>query len=107
MHLLQNNSNIYQSEIANSVGIDISVASVTLKLLEEKKYILRLIKDDNRKKIIRILNEGHILFNIIHPLVKKEEEKIFNKLNNETFNFINSLKLLLGKKIRIKAEKIK
>ena len=27
----------------------------------------------------------------------------FNKLNEETFNFINSLKLLLGKKIRIKA----
>ena len=31
------------------------------------------------------------------------ENNFFNKLNHETFNFINSLKLLLGKKIRIKA----
>ena len=31
------------------------------------------------------------------------ESNIFSKLNEETFNFTNSLKLLLGKKIRIKA----
>ena len=28
-----------------------------------------------------------------------------SKLNIETFNFTNSLKLILGKKLRIKAEK--
>tara|TARA_Y100000746_G_scaffold34806_1_gene26117 strand:- start:122 stop:250 length:129 start_codon:yes stop_codon:yes gene_type:complete len=39
-------------------------------------------------------------------MIEKEEERLFNKLDNETFNFINSLKLLLGKKIRIKAKKI-
>ena len=42
---------------------------------------------------------------LILPLIQKEESYIFSKLNNETFNFTNSLKLLLGKKIRIKASK--
>ena len=31
------NSNIYQNEISEFIGIDISVTSVTLKLLEKKK----------------------------------------------------------------------
>lgn len=100
------NSNIYQNEISEFIGIDISVTSVTLKLLEKKKFISRDIKSDNRKKIINILHEGDIIFKILHPLIEKEEETLFNKLKNETFNFTNSLKLLLGKKIRIKADKI-
>lgn len=100
------NSNIYQNEISEFIGIDISVTSVTLKLLEEKKFISREVKSDNRKKIINILDEGEEIFKILHPLIEKEEETLFNKLKNETFNFTNSLKLLLGKKIRIKADKI-
>jgi len=44
------------------------------------------------------------LFEDISPLIKKEEQLIFDKLKNETFNFTNSLKLLLGKKIRIQAK---
>jgi DNA-binding MarR family transcriptional regulator len=100
------NSNIYQSEISEFIGIDISVTSVTLKLLEKKKFISREIKSDNRKKIIHILDGGDAIFKILHPLIEKEEETLFNKLKNETFNFTNSLKLLLGKKIRIKADKI-
>ena len=99
------NSNIYQNEISEFIGIDISVTSVTLKLLEKKKFISRDIKSDNRKKIINILHEGDTIFKILHPLIEKEEETLFNKLKNETFNFTNSLKLLLGKKIRIKAQK--
>jgi len=100
------NSNIYQNEISEFIGIDISVTSVTLKLLEEKKFISREIKSDNRKKIINILDKGDAIFKILHPLIEKEEENLFNKLKNETFNFTNSLKLLLGKKIRIKADNI-
>ena len=100
------NSNIYQNEISEFIGIDISVTSVTLKLLEKKKFISRVIKSDNRKKIIHILDGGDAIFKILHPLIEKEEETLFNKLKNETFNFTNSLKLLLGKKIRIKADKI-
>ena len=100
------NSNIYQNEISEFIGIDISVTSVTLKQLEEKKFISREVKSDNRKKIINILDEGEAIFKILYPLIEKEEETLFNKLKNETFNFTNSLKLLLGRKIRIKADKI-
>ena len=99
-------TDIYQNQIAETIGIDISVTSVTLKLLESKKYISREIKHDNRKKIIKILKKGDDLYKLLYPMIEKEEERLFNKLDNETFNFINSLKLLLGKKIRIKAKKI-
>ena len=61
-----------------------------MKSLEQKKYISRQIKDDNRKKIINILQQGKDLFQILYPLIEKEEELLFNKLNNETFNFTNS-----------------
>ena len=98
------NINIYQNEIANYIGIDISVTSVTLKLLERKKYIKREFKNDNRRKNIKIIKEGSDLFNKIYPLLQEEEDRLFNKLNNETFNFTNSLKLILGRKLRIKAE---
>ena len=104
-YLLRGNLNIYQNEIADFSGINISVVSVTMKLLEKKNYIVRLSQYDNRKKNIQILKSGTILYNKVNPLIKKQEELIFSKLNNETFNFTNSLKLLLGKKIRIKAEK--
>ena len=49
-------------------------------------------------------HKGSKLFLIIDPLIEKEENIVFNKLNNETINFINSLRLLLGKKIRIKSD---
>ena len=103
-YLSASNINIYQNEIANFIEIDISVTSVTLKLLERKKYIKREFKNDNRRKNIKIIKEGSDLFNKIHPLFQAEEDRIFNKLNNETFNFTNSLKLILGRKLRIKAE---
>ena len=104
-YLILKKNHIYQNEIAQLIGIDVSVTSVTLKSLEKKKYITRYFMEDNRKKIVKILIEGKQLFNKIEPLIIKEEEKIFNKLNNESFNFTNSLKLLLGRKIRIKANK--
>ena len=44
---------IYQNEISELIGIDISVTSVTLKILERKKYISRKILDDNRKKMVK------------------------------------------------------
>ena len=97
--------NTYQNEIAKNIGIDVSVTSITLKSLQKKKYILKKESNDNRKKTIQILKEGNDLFEIIYPLVNQKEEEIFKKLNNETFNFTNSLKLILGKKIRIKVKK--
>ena len=97
---------IAQNEISIYAGIDISVASVTFKLLENKNFIVRIIKKDNRKKIIEMLGRGNNLFNKINPLILEKEKNIFNKLQNETYNFTNSLKLILGRSLRIKANKI-
>ena len=62
--------------------------------------IQKLEENENIDEGLNIKN----LFEDISPLIKKEEQLIFEKLKNETFNFTNSLKLLLGKKIRIQAK---
>ena len=95
-----------QNKIAINIGINISVASVTIKLLESKFLIDRNNDKDNRKKNITLLDKGLKILEVINPSIELEEKTLFNKLNNETFNFTNSLKLLLGKKIRIKAKKV-
>ena len=104
--LQENKYEIVQNEISIYAGIDISVASVTFKLLESKNLIVRIIKKDNRKKIIEMLGRGNNLYNKINPLILEKEKNIFNKLQNETNNFTNSLKLILGRSLRIKAKKI-
>ena len=104
--LSENQKELSQNEISIFAGIDISVASVTFKLLENKKLIVRGTKNDNRKKIVEMLASGINLYNKVKPFILKEELNIFNKLHSEIYNFKNSLKLLLGKRIRIKAEKI-
>ena len=97
---------LHQIDISVFSGIDISVSSVTFKLLENKKLITRKIENDNRKKIIKMLSQGYDLYNEISPIIIKEESIIFSKLQSETNYFKNILKLLLGKSLRIKAEKI-
>ena len=82
-----------------------SVTSVILKLLESKNFIKRTSDKDNRKKTIEMLSNGKKTFNEIYPLIILEEERIFEKLQNEKIYFINSLKLILGKKLRISANK--
>ncbi len=59
--------------------------------------------NDNRSNKLILTKEGiNIIEKIIDDVIATESD-FFSKLNQETFNFINSLKLLLGKKIRIKA----
>lgn len=99
------NKDFSQKMISNFSSIDNSVVSVTLKLLERKNLISRINKTDNRKKNIEILDIGNNLFNKVYPKIIEEEKIIFDKLQNENYNFINSLKLILGKSIRIKAKK--
>ena len=94
-----------QTNISSFAGIDVSVVSVCLKTLEKKKLIKRTADQDNRKKIINILVTGKKLFDIIYPKIDQQEKYLFNKLQDEKYNFSNSLKLILGKKIRIKADK--
>ena len=104
--LSENQKELSQNEISIFAGIDISVAIVTFKLLENKKHIERKTKKHNRKKIVEMLASGINLYNKVKPLILKEELNIFNKLHNEIYNFKNLIKLLLGKSVRIKAKKI-
>ena len=94
-----------QINISSFSGIDVSVVSVCLKSLENKTLIKRTVEQDNRKKVINILPSGQKLFDEIFPQINQQENKLFDKLQGEKLNFCNLLKLIIGKKIRIKAEK--
>ena len=93
---------VSQIRIANNSSLDVSVVSTNLTLLENKNLILRT-HIDNRSKNILLTDQGLSLISSLIKIIKNEEIEFFNKLGNETFNLTNSLKLLLGKKIRIKA----
>ena len=96
-------NNITQVDIAKHSCINKSVVSAKLTQLNHKKLIKKLTPIDNRSNKLELTKEG---VDIVEKMIEKiidTENNFFKKLNNETFNFINSLKLLLGKKIRIKA----
>ena len=95
---------VSQIRIANNSSLNVSVVSTNLTLLENKNLILRTYLD-NRSKNILLTDQGLFLISSLIKIIKNEEIEFFNKLGNETFNLTNSLKLLLGKKIRIKAYK--
>ena len=96
-------SDISQVDIVKHSFIDKSVVSAKLTQLNKKKLIKKMIPNDNRSNKLILTKEGnYIIENIIDDVIRTEDD-FFIKLNQETFNFINSLKLLLGKKIRIKA----
>ncbi len=95
--------NISQIAITKNTSIVTSVVSSKLTFLEDKKYIKRLYSGNNRSKKITLTKNGYNLVENLILNVERVEKHFFEKLNQETFNFTNSLKLLLGKKIRINA----
>jgi len=96
-------SEINQIDIVKHSFIDKSVVSAKLSKLDKKKLIKKMIPNDNRSNKLALTREGIITVEKIINDVIEVENVFFSKLNQESFNFINSLKLLLGKKIRIKA----
>jgi len=94
---------ISQVDIVRHSFIDKSVVSAKLNQLNKKELIKKMIPNDNRSNKLALTKEGNSIVEKIIDDVISTEDAFFNKLNQETFNFINSLKLLLGKKIRIKA----
>ncbi len=102
--LQQKNISITQQDICKNASIDRSVVSVRVSKLEEKKLILKQQPQDKRSDNLILTSEGNILINNIIDNIKELENELFDKLGSEIFNFTNSLKLLLGKKIRIKAK---
>ncbi|MDC0161770.1 hypothetical protein OAI94_01015 [bacterium] len=96
-------THITQVDIVKNSSMDKSVVSAKLTQLNIKKLIKKMTPNDNRSNKLILTDEGkNIIEKIIYEVIKTESD-FFSKLNQETFNFINSLKLLLGKKIRIKA----
>ena len=94
---------ISQINISFNSFLDVSVVSTNLKILENKNFIYKS-NIDSRTKNIELSNKGLKLVTNLILLIENEEKKLFEKLGSESFNFKNSLKLLLGKKIRIKAK---
>ena len=98
------NNNISQQDICKNSSIDRAVVSLKITKLEKKNLILKIDPIDKRSDSLQLTNEGKSLISGIINSIENEEQLIFEKLGNEIFNFTNSLKLLLGKKIRIKAK---
>ena len=96
--------NITQQDICRNASIDRSVVSMKINILEEKKLLNRSQETDKRSYDLTLTNNGILLVETLIKSVEYQENLIFNKLSSEIFNFTNSLKLILGKKIRIKAK---
>jgi len=102
-NLSELSTNITQVDIVKHSFIDKSVVSSKLTKLNNRNLIKKMTPNDNRSNKLVLTKEGNnIVEKIINDVINIEND-FFSKLNQETFNFINSLKLLLGKKIRIKA----
>ncbi len=96
-------ADISQVDIVKHSFVDKSVVSAKLTQLQKKKLINKMTPNDNRSNKLALTRDGTMIVEKIINDVIEVENAFFSKLNQETFNFINSLKLLLGKKIRIKA----
>ena len=105
LELSRNNKEISQVDVSSACGVDISVVSTVLKILNSKKFIKRKTAYDNRKRILELTPDAITLLNRILPKINNVESNIFGKLRKEELNFCNSLRLILGKKIKIKAER--
>ena len=102
--LTDEQDNITQQDICKNSSIDRSVVSQKINGLEEKKLLMRSQPKDKRSYGLSLTNNGILLVESLISSVEKQESFIFDKLGSEIFNFTNSLKLILGKKIRIKAK---
>ena len=102
--LQQENKNITQQDICKNASIDRSVVSLRVSNLEEKKLISKQQPQDKRSDSLILTAAGNDLINNTIDNIVDLENELFNKLGSEIFNFTNSLKLLLGKKIRIRAK---
>ena len=102
--LQSSNDNIRQRDISRISSLDRSVVSIKLPNLLKKKLILKVNPQDRRSDRIILTSSGILLIENLLNDIQKQEEAIFKKLDLEIFNFTNSLKLLLGKKIRIRAK---
>tara|TARA_B100000963_G_scaffold203791_1_gene177515 strand:- start:106 stop:567 length:462 start_codon:yes stop_codon:yes gene_type:complete len=102
--LQRNKKTISQQDICKNSSIDRSVVSLKIANLLQKKLINRTQPKDKRSYGLNLTDSGYLLVESLISNIDNQENLIFEKLGSEIFNFTNSLKLLLGKKIRIKAK---
>ena len=102
--LKEKQDNITQQDICKNSSIDRSVVSLKINVLEEKKLLIRSQSIDKRSYALTLTDGGISIVESLINSVENQEHLIFDKLSSEIFNFTNSLKLILGKKIRIKAK---
>ena len=101
---IRDSINITQQDICKNASIDRSVVSLRVSNLEERRLISKQQPQDKRSDSLILTAAGSDLINNIIDNIVDLENELFNKLGSEIFNFTNSLKLLLGKKIRIRAK---
>ena len=102
--LIDEQDSITQQDICKNSSIDRSVVSQKINLLEEKKLLIRSQPKDKRSYSLSLTDSGFLLVESFIRNVEKQESLMFDILSSEIFNFTNSLKLILGKKIRIKVK---
>tara|TARA_B100001057_G_scaffold498851_1_gene607371 strand:- start:1267 stop:1719 length:453 start_codon:yes stop_codon:yes gene_type:complete len=102
--LQSSTNNIKQQDISIASSVDRSVVSIKVPILLKKNLIIKMSPNDRRSDRIILTSSGILLIENLLNDIQKQEDAIFKKLDLEIFNFTNSLKLLLGKKIRIKAK---
>ncbi len=102
--LIDKQDSITQQDICKNSSIDRSVVSLKITSLESKKLLNRSQPKDKRSYGLFLTNNGNVLVESLINIVENQENILFDKLSSEIFNFTNSLKLLLGKKIRIRAK---
>ncbi len=103
-YLQKKNNIITQQDICINSSIDKSVVSLRISKLEKKKLVLKSQPINKRSDSITLTSQGMLLIKNLINIIQEKENVIFDKLGSEIFNFTNSLKLILGKKIRIKAK---
>tara|TARA_B100000674_G_scaffold471940_1_gene461267 strand:+ start:374 stop:835 length:462 start_codon:yes stop_codon:yes gene_type:complete len=102
--LIDEQDNITQQDICKNSSLDRSVVSLKINALEDKKLLNRSQPKDKRSYGLTLTENGILLVESLISSIENQEDLIFNKLSSEIFNFTNSLKLILGKKIRVKAK---
>tara|TARA_B100000575_G_scaffold164991_1_gene131857 strand:+ start:656 stop:1117 length:462 start_codon:yes stop_codon:yes gene_type:complete len=102
--LTDEQDNITQQDICKNSSLDRSVVSQKINALEEKKLLNRSQPKDKRSYGLTLTENGILSVESLISIIENQEDLIFNKLSSEIFNFTNSLKLILGKKIRVKAK---
>tara|TARA_Y100001958_G_C20735472_1_gene226502 strand:- start:36 stop:497 length:462 start_codon:yes stop_codon:yes gene_type:complete len=105
LSIVNSSNDITQTLISNESTVDYSVVSIKILSLEKNKYVEKVNSFNSRSNKIEITKLGiDLVLKIIND-VQTEEDFLFEKLGVEKINFINTLRLILGKKIRIKVNK--